>query len=155
MTIIALLINALWSAMAALGFAILFNSPRRILWICTLMGAIGHSIRTISMNQGLSIELATLIGATAIGFMGALMAQRLHMPVIVFTTPSAIPLVPGTFAFRTMIGVLQLTNQSLIDDALLLTDATTNGIKTALILGALATGIAAPKLLFQRRKPVV
>ena len=54
-----------------------------------------------------------------------------------------------------MIGVLQLTNQSLIDDALLLTEAMTNGIKTALILGALATGIAAPKLLFQRRKPVV
>ena len=155
MTLTLLLADAFWSAIAALGFAILFNSPRRILWTYAFMAAIGHTLRTILMIQGLSIELATLIGATAIGFMGAIMAQRLHMPVTVFVIPSAIPLVPGAFAFRTMIGILQLTNQSLLDDALILTEATNNGIKTALILAALAAGIAAPKLLFQRRKPVV
>jgi uncharacterized membrane protein YjjB (DUF3815 family) len=39
--------------------------------------------------------------------------------------------------------------------ATFLVEATTNAIKTALILGAIAVGIAAPTLLFQRRKPVV
>ena len=155
MTIMTLLTDALWSAIAALGFAILFNTPRRILWACALMGAIGHASRTLLMNQGLSIELATLIGATAVGFIGAFMAHRLHMPVIVFTIPAAIPLVPGVFAFRTMIGILQLADQALPDHTLILTEAVTNGIKTGLILAAIAAGIAAPKLLFQRRKPVV
>lgn len=155
MTIALLLTDAFWSAVAALGFAILFNIPQRSLWACTLLGAIGHASRTILVQQGLPIELATLIGAAAIGFLGAFMAHRFQMPVVVFTIPSAIPLVPGTFAFRTMIGILQLTDQDLLGDALLLTEAATNGIKTGLILAALATGIAAPKLLFQRRKPVV
>lgn len=150
-----LLTDALWSAVAALGFAILFNVPRRVLWICALMGAVGHAARTILMRQDLSIELATLLAAVVIGFIGAFMAQRLRMPVIVFTIPSAIPLVPGTFAFRTMIGILQLADQNIPDHTLILTEAVTNGIKTGLILAAIATGIAAPKLLFQRRRPVV
>jgi len=155
MTVSILLADAFWSAVAALGFAILFNIPKRTLWACALMGATGYTLRAVLLNLGLTIELATLTGAAAIGFLGALMARRFHMPVVIFTIPSAIPLVPGTFAFRTMIGILQLTNQNLLDDALILTEATTNGIKTGLILAALAAGIAAPKLLFQRRKPVV
>ena len=155
MTVSALLVDAFWSAVAALGFAILFNIPKRTLWACTLMGATGYTLRAVLLNLGLTIELATLTGAAAIGFLGTFMARRFHMPIVIFTIPSAIPLVPGTFAFRTMIGILQLTNQSLLDDALILTEATTNGIKTGLILAALAAGIAAPKLLFQRRKPVV
>jgi uncharacterized membrane protein YjjB (DUF3815 family) len=155
MTVSALLVDAFWSAVAALGFAILFNIPKRTLWACALMGATGYTLRAVLLNLGLTIELATLTGAAAIGFLGTFMARRFHMPIVIFTIPSAIPLVPGTFAFRTMIGILQLTNQSLLDDALILTEATTNGIKTGLILAALAAGIAAPKLLFQRRKPVV
>lgn len=155
MTVSALLADAFWSAVAALGFAFLFNIPKRTLWACALMGATGYTLRAVLLNLGLTIELATLTSAAAIGFLGTFMARRFHMPVIIFTIPSAIPLVPGTFAFRTMIGILELTNQNLLDDALILTEATTNGIKTGLILAALAAGIAAPKLLFQRRKPVV
>jgi uncharacterized membrane protein YjjB (DUF3815 family) len=155
MTISTLLADAFWSAVAALGFAILFNIPKQTLWTCALMGATGYTLRAVLLNLGLSIELATLIAAAGIGFLGALMARRFHMPVVIFTIPSAIPLVPGTFAFRTMIGILQLTNQNLLGDVLILTEATTNGIKTGLILAALAAGISAPKLLFQQRKPVV
>jgi len=150
-----LLQDALWSAVAALGFAILFNTPKRALWVCALAAAVGHALRTYLVSQASSLELATLISAVTIGVVGDVAARRLKMPQAVFTIPAAIPLVPGSFAFRTMISVLQLTNQSLFANDPILTEAVTNGVKTGLILGAIAVGIAAPNLLFQRQHPIV
>ena len=155
MIIEQLLQDALWSAVAALGFAVLFNTPKRALWVCALAAAIGHALRTFLVEQALSLELTTLISAVTIGFVGDVAARRLKIPQSVFTIPAAIPLVPGSFAFRTMMSILQLTNQSIFANDPILTEAVTNGVKTGLILGAIAVGIAAPNLLFHRPRPVV
>ena len=63
-------------------------------------------------------------------------------------------MVPGVFAYRTMLGVIELSvgNPATANAALII--ATSNAVRTALILGAIALGIAAPALLFQREQPV-
>jgi uncharacterized membrane protein YjjB (DUF3815 family) len=150
-----LLHDAIWSGIAALGFAILFNVPTRTLRGCLVCGAAGHVIRTITMQFGLSMEFATLMGATAVGFMGTIFGRRWQTPAAIFTVSGVIPLVPGVFAFRTMIALLNIT--SAVDSAVglsALLEVSQNGIKTGLILMAIAAGIAAPTLLFDRRKPV-
>jgi uncharacterized membrane protein YjjP (DUF1212 family) len=68
----ALLEDAFWSAIAAVGFAILFNVPRRALPGCAVAAALGHALRTWVMQLGLPIEPATLLAATMIGFHGRL-----------------------------------------------------------------------------------
>jgi uncharacterized membrane protein YjjB (DUF3815 family) len=153
--VFALLADAFWSALAALGFAMLFNVPTRTLLGCAICGATGHALRTLLMQVGLSIELSTLAGATAVGFLGWVFARRWQTPATTFAVTGAIPLAPGVFAFRTMLGLINVATAPDIDaGTVALVEASINGVKTALILGAIAAGIAAPSLLFERRKPI-
>jgi uncharacterized membrane protein YjjB (DUF3815 family) len=141
--------DAFWSGMASLGFAILFNVPVRTLLACALCGASGYATRTLLMQFGIGIELATLAGATLIGVLGELFARRWHAPAPVFTVPGVIPMIPGTFAYNAMIGLVELASGA--GEAVLLETAV-DAIKTLLILASLASGIAAASLIFQRRR---
>lgn len=153
--LVALLEDAFWSAIAAVGFAILFNVPRRALPGCALAAALGHALRTWVMQLGLPIEPATLLSATMIGFLGDYLARRFESPTAIFTVPAVIPMVPGTFAFRTMLGILEITTMGVFGSTPVLVEASLNAVKTGLILAALAGGIIAPRLLFRRNTPVV
>lgn len=148
--------DALFSGIAALGFAILFNVPRRALIYCVLAGAVGHAMRTLMMEQfGLSITISTLIGATTVGFMAKYCAYRLKIPSLVFGISGVIPMVPGVFAFQAMLAVISLpsaTDETIVS---ILADVSVNASTTGFILAALALGIALPNLLFLRHKPVV
>ena len=154
-TIFNLLIDALWSGVAALGFGVLFNVPRRLLAGCFLTGALGHASREALMSLGVSIELSTLAGATLVGFTGQWLARRTDAPASIFGITGAIPMVPGVFAYRAMIGILSVASAEPNMTTGLLVEVGTNAIKTALLLSALAIGIGAPSLLFQRPRPVV
>lgn len=154
-----LLQDAFWSAIAALGFAILFNVPRSALWGCALAGALGHAIRTGLMETtGMPLEAASLLGATAVGFWGEFLARYYRIPRLVFAVPGVIPLVPGVFAYRTMIGIFEVTGIADLTPAAgveVLLSTAVNALRTALILAAIAIGIIAPNLLFRRQKPIV
>jgi uncharacterized membrane protein YjjB (DUF3815 family) len=153
--ILKILLDAFWSGIAAVGFAVLFNVPRNLLIGCLLTGAMGHSARALLMNFGLSIEWGTLIGATLVGFCAKWLANRTNSPSAIFGIAGGIPMVPGVFAYRTMISILGIATAASPDaTTALLVEASTNAIKTALILAAIGIGIAAPTLLFQRPKPV-
>ncbi|MEO8606901.1 MAG: threonine/serine exporter family protein [Chloroflexota bacterium] len=147
--------DAFWSALAATGFAILFNVPTRTLIGCALGGAIGHATRTLLMQAGLDIELATLFGAVVIGVVGVVFARHWRVPMTIFTISAAVTLVPGGFAYRAMMGIIELSTADPASSSTILVTAVVNGIKTALILGAIAAGIAAPRLLFFHERPVV
>jgi uncharacterized membrane protein YjjB (DUF3815 family) len=147
--------DVFWSGLAALGFAILFNVPRRLLLACVVFGALGHAIRTLLISFGMAIEPATLLASTFVGLMGTYWAHRLDIPAPIFTITGTIPMVPGVFAYRAMIGVLSVVSVNPTSDGTLLIEASTYAVKTGLILAAIAVGIAFPTLLFQRPKPVV
>lgn len=148
--------DAFWSALAAMGFAMLFNVPQRALIHCMIGGAIGHALRTLLMQKfGFSIELATLLSATTVGFWAKWCAIRLKMPSMIFAVSAVIPMVPGVFAYQTMIGILDTTHASNTDVVDILAQSSVNAIKTGVILASLAGGIVAPSLIFKRRKPVV
>jgi uncharacterized membrane protein YjjB (DUF3815 family) len=143
--------DALWSAVAATGFAILFNVPVRTLPACALSGAVGHAARTLLVQMGIDLIPATLAGATVMGFMGLGFARYWRAPASIFTVSGAITMVPGVFAFRAMLGILHLAAHSATATDALLIETTVNGVRTALILAAIAIGIVAPGLLFNRR----
>lgn len=143
------------SGLAALGFAVLFNVPRRLLVGCFICGATGHTLRTVLVTFGASVEFSTLFGAVAVGFIAAWLSDRYRVPASVFNVTGAIPLVPGVFAYQTIVGLLSATAASGDASMSLLTTAVINGVRTTLILGAIAFGIAAPMLLFRRVPPEV
>lgn len=145
--------DAFWSGIAALGFAMLFNVPRRTLPGCMIAGAAGHTLRTVLMNGGATIEGATLVGATCVGFLTLYFGRWWHTPPVIFAVCGVIPMIPGRFAYGTMIGLFRLAEMGSAAPDGVLIEVSVNAVKTGLILGALAVGIAAPTLLFQRSRP--
>ncbi len=150
-----ILIDAFWSAIAAVGFAMLFNVPRRTVVACALTGAAGHATRTLLMHFGMSIVPATLAGAVVIGFFSEYCSRRWHAPPMLFTVSGAIPMVPGSFAYRAMLSMIRITTADPSNGVSIMVDAGINFATTGLILAALALGIVAPQLLFRRHKPVI
>lgn len=146
-----ILLDAFWSALAAVGFAMLFNVPRRTVLACAAAGAAGHASRALLMHFGMNIIPATLAGATVIGFVAEYCSRRWRAPTILFTVSGAIPMVPGSFAYRAMLGAIRITTADAATGMPILVDAGINFITTGLILAALALGIAMPQLLFRRR----
>lgn len=148
--------DLLWSGVAALGFGLLFNVPPRLLVGCVVCGALGHATRALTMELlTFNIEAATLVGAIVVGLLAVYFARRFSAPALIFATTGAIPMVPGVFAFRAMLGLIQIASADPNTILPVLAEAAINVVKTTLILGALAVGTALPTLLFRRRRPVV
>jgi len=114
MNLLLLFQDAFWSAIAALGFSVLFNVPRRMLAGGMICAAVGHAVRTFLMQAGLDIAPATLdiapatlVGALMIGFLGIGFGRYWRAPSLIFTLSASVTLVPGVFAYRAMLGILR------------------------------------------------
>lgn len=158
MILVTIGMDAFFSAVAALGFAMLFNVPRRMLWACVLAGAVGHAARTtLQIGIGWGIAPATFIGAAVVGLLSEYWARRFNAPAMLFAISGSIPLVPGVAAYRAMLAAINLTgvDPAAADATGLLAEMLINFIVTGLVLAAIALGTTLPILLFRRRKPVV
>lgn len=153
-TLLLLLNDAFFSSIPAMGFAMLFNVPRRYLLYCALAGAIGHSSRTLMLQFGLPIEWATFAAAGIIGMVTIAFAKRHLAPPLLYAVAAIIPMIPGSYAYNTVIALVQLTAQSQLSTELW-EQVVTNGLKTVFILGALSVGLAMPSLLYFRTRPVI
>lgn len=139
---------AFWLSVAALGFAILFNVPKRTLIMVGVSAALGGSIKLLLIGFGANIIIASFLGAIFIGFLSIPVAHKLHAPPLIFSIPAVIPMIPGAFAYKAMIGIIKLATQINQEDyEMALNQATTNGIKACFILVALTAGVSFPMLI--------
>ncbi len=151
MILLELLIKAFWSGIAAVGFAILFNVPRRTLFPIGAMGAIGGLIKFGSMSLGVGIVFASFIGATVIGIISIQLAHLKKSPPLIFSIPGVIPMVPGAFAYRMMLGLIALIDLEDTDVYIqTLIDTVNNGAKMVFILLSLAIGVSLPMLISRK-----
>jgi len=152
MDFINILEKGFWAGFAALGFAILFNVPQRTLLIIWSMGALGGLLKFLLLGLEVNIVLASLAGASLIGVLSVYAAHNKHAPPLVFSIPSVIPMVPGTFAYRMMLGCMELVGTSSNSETYLktLAETTNNGLKAIFILIALSAGVAIPMLVTRK-----
>lgn len=150
-----IIIKILWSILVSIGFAILFNTPRRALWVVGLLGAIGFGIRNLLMYYFIheQVVIASLAGASAVGVLGGYFAHRVHTPPIVFTVPAVINMVPGKFGYEFIIGLVNIVSQSEHDaiDFSYFLNVFSNGLKAGFILMSLAFGVIFPILIFNTK----
>ncbi len=138
-----------WAAAATLGFAVLFNVPKYALLPCGLIGAFAYALRTALMSGGAGIVVATLLAAMLIGVLATALAQRFAVSGVVFSVSPAIPLVPGTYAYKAVMGILMVADSShRARSAELLVAAFDDGIKATLMILFLSFGIALPGLVW-------
>jgi uncharacterized membrane protein YjjB (DUF3815 family) len=152
MSIISLFEKGLWAGFAALGFAILFNVPQRTLLIIWALGALGGLTKFLLLGFEVNIALSSLAGASLIGVLSVYAAHGKQAPPLVFSIPSVIPMVPGAFAYRMMLGLMELAGTTTNSDSYLktLAETTNNGLKALFILIAISAGVAIPMLVTRK-----
>ena len=140
--------NAFWCGCAAIGFSVLFNIPKSALLSVWLSGFMAGLIKfgVIYPEVGGGMLLASWLAAATVGFASIPFAHWSHVPPTVISIPAVIPLVPGSFAYRTMLGLIKFINDT---DESVLTQMIHNGIMTLFILLALSVGVTFPMLLFR------
>lgn len=100
--------DALFAAIAAIGFSAISNPPRKAYIYCAIIAAAGHSSRFLLMNPGIgvmSIIPATGIAAFIIGLLAVLLSPMAKIPAETFLFPSLLPMIPGIFAYKTFGGL--------------------------------------------------
>jgi len=139
-----------WAALATLGFAVLFNVPKYALPYCALIGALGYSLRTALISGGGSgIVFATLCAALLVGVLATILARRFGVSATLFAVGPAIPLVPGIYAYKAVMGLVMVANSPGLEyEGQLLLAAFDNGIKAMLTILFLSLGIALPGLVW-------
>ena len=142
--------DALFSALAALGYLFLFNVPGRIAWACVVCGVASHTTRTLCMHLGLDILSGTLIGALAAGFLAQGFARHFRAPAVAFAFPGVVAMIPGAFAFRVVIGCLQIVAAGAAAATTLVTETLALSVSCLLMVAAIAVGIAAPLILTKK-----
>lgn len=151
MDVILFLEKGIWLGIAAIGFAILFNVPRRALFSIFVIGALGGLTKFLMLEYKIGIVLAVLCGASLIGFLSVFAAHRRNCPPITFAIPAVIPMIPGMFAYKAMIGFIQLTSENdPIAYSKTFFDAVNNGLTAFFVLMVLATGVAIPLLITRK-----
>lgn len=143
----------LLSAIAAVGFAMTFSVPVKLLKHCALLGGIGHSFRFIMMSAGLSIEWSTLLAAMLIGILGISFSRHYLAHPKVVTVAAIIPMFPGVFAYKAMISLVELSHLGYSPE--LMDVFVTYSLRAAFITGALSIGLSLPGIWLYRRRPGV
>jgi uncharacterized membrane protein YjjP (DUF1212 family) len=141
-----------FALVVAVGFAILFSTPRRVLYMAGFLGGLGHCIRFVLLQNNLHIVPATLAGAVFIGLAGIFCAHRVHAPPVVFTMPACITMIPGLYAYRAMLGCVKMTDlEKVMHDPTIIAQTAHYFVLTASLLFSLAIGICSGALIFRKK----
>lgn len=150
----ALLEKGIWLGCAGIGFAVLFNVPRRTLGAIYVMAALGGMLKFYMVSLEFGLVFAALCGSSLIGFLSVLAAHYRKAPPMTFALPALIPMIPGFFAYKAMVGVMKLTAEKDPDVySKLFFETANNGLSALFIILALSAGVAVP-LLITRKETV-
>lgn len=106
--IVNFLYDALFSAIAAIGFSAISNPSKKAYLFCALIAAIGHSVRYLFLNQNLieiNIIPSTATASFIIGILAVLLSPLVKIPAETFLYPSLLPMIPGIYAYKAFGGL--------------------------------------------------
>lgn len=97
----------IFAFIATMAFAVLFQSPKKILLTDGLIGAVGWVVFISLRDQmGYSSVYANFFGTLALALLSELSARIFKQPATVFVIPGIIPLVPGLGIYKGMFAVI-------------------------------------------------
>ncbi|MEZ2128667.1 MULTISPECIES: threonine/serine exporter ThrE family protein [unclassified Sinorhizobium] len=131
----------LFSGLAGVGFALLFNVPARAAWTCVLCAIIGHGLRTAFEHLGLDLAVGSLAGAFCAALVARLLARRFRVPPVTFAFPGVVAMIPGSYAFRAGIGGLAIVQGGTDAAPALIGNTISLAITSILVTAAIAIGL--------------
>ncbi|MGZ0017250.1 threonine/serine exporter family protein [Yeosuana sp. AK3] len=150
--ILKLIEVSFWSGIAAVGFGILFNVPKSAIITVFALGFGAGFVKFALMHFGAHVALASLLAALFVGIISIPLAHRIHQPPVVFSIPPVIPMIPGYFAYETVLSIMNfIFIETDTNKRLALIDAIfTNSFSMVFVLISLTVGVALPMLLLKK-----
>lgn len=99
--------NFFCSFAASVGFAIIFNAPRKELVSCGATGALGWIVYYYVMKATENSTTASFFGAIAVSAATRFLSYSRQAPSTLFLIPGIIPLVPGYLIYNLMLSFLE------------------------------------------------
>jgi len=143
--------QAAFGALAAWGFGVLFNFDWRSLVWCSALGALALALRTFALAGGWSLEAASFTAALAAGAVVALTSRRRGEGADVIALAGCIPMVPGAFFGKAILGLFALTAPAPAHAAETAIFAIVAMTRVILTLGAIGAGLAIPSQMSRHR----
>jgi uncharacterized membrane protein YjjP (DUF1212 family) len=128
------------SFVGVLGFALMFNSPWQIAVAAACVGMVANVLRLEIVAAHVPPQAAAAIAALVVGLLAAVVAPRLRVPRITVYVPAVTIMVPGVLAYR---AVFHISNGDTVE-------ALAYGVEAALVVAALAIGLAIARMLTDR-----
>lgn len=102
--------QAVYAFLAAYGFAILFNVPKKRLFYAGLAGGIGGIAYMICHSFFLSETISLFFASLFLSLSSEILARILKCPSTMFLISALIPFVPGGGAYYTVLYLIQNDN---------------------------------------------
>jgi len=141
--------NTAFGGLAAIGFGVLFNMSRRHLLWCGIAGGLALAVRTAGMQLGWSLEAASFTAALAVGAVVQMLQEQIGVSRNTLDVAGCIPMVPGGFAAKAILGLFALTAQSPVNPDKTLIISVEYFLRVLFTIGAIGTGLAIPSLLLK------
>ena len=115
----------------SIAFAIFFNAPKKSLFTCGFIGAIGWLVQVVTNLLLTDVVVSSFLGAVCVGILSTnfFISSRRRHTIFIYT--GMVPLVPGYGMYNTMQNIVT-KNYGV---------ASKVGIETILQAGAIAMGI--------------
>jgi uncharacterized membrane protein YjjB (DUF3815 family) len=143
--------QALFGAVAAWGFGVLFNFGWRDLFWCAASGALALATRTLGQEAGWNLETASFVAAAAVGVCERLLRARLGIASNALAVAGCIPMVPGSFAAQAIFGLFTLTAPQ-PGNAAVMVSTMEYMLRVAFTIGAIGAGLSITTHIFEARK---
>ena len=146
-TPVTLLHQTLCGAIAAAGFGVLFNISFRSLAWCAVSGGLALAVRTICLGQGWNLEGASFAAALTVSTFVLVLRAHTDISQNALDVVGCIPMVPGSFAAKAILGLFALTSTDTTQATETLVTAVQYTLRVMFTVGAIGTGLAIPTLL--------
>lgn len=136
-------IYAVAAAISAIGFSMIFNIPKSLLWVVGIGGIIAVCIRNfVNFELGYGPIIGSFMGSLVVSIIAVKATSWFDVPNHVLTIPSVIPMIPGVLMYRSLLGFIGL--HGIIGE---ITVAMSYGIDSALIILCISLGVAIPNII--------
>ena len=151
MDVASVLHQTTYGAIAAAGFGVLFNAGFRVLPWCAASGALALTVRSCCLGWGWKLEGASFVAALTVGAAVHLLRRYVDISRDVLDAVGCIPMVPGSFAAKAIIGLFAVTTSAVVNESETLVTASQYTLRVLFTMGAIGTGLAIPSLLLRMR----
>ena len=140
--------QALAAILAAGGFSVMFNTPKKLLAIVAIEGIVTMLIRNVLMLEfGLPQSIGSFAAAAVVGIAALKVIHIVHTPNTLLIIPPVIPLIPCVLLYRLLFAVLHIQTISVEE----LLEALRFGVNGVTIILAVVVGVSIPNIFIQKR----